>query len=133
MRISSLWPFIARPWPAHMALGILLGLSSPLALADGEGPTAEYNRENEFTIVDMNTEKSVVFRVDYKDPSGIDLSSVSLTINGEEKTASATVKKTYIELKMDNPPGGLYHAELKVSDKKGNQTTIAWDVMYQQC
>ena len=116
-----------------MALGIVLGLSSPLALADEEGPTANYNRENEFTIVDMNTEKSVVFRVDYKDPSGIDLSSVSLTINGEEKTASAMVKKTYIELKMDNPPGGLYHAELNVSDKKGNQTTIAWDVMYQQC
>ena len=83
-----------------MALGIVLGLSSPLALADEEGPTANYNRENEFTIVDM--EKSVVFRVDYKAFS-IDLISV-FNHRRRRKTASAMVKKTYIELKMDNPP-----------------------------
>ena len=121
------------PRAALWFIALLLTVSGRCALADADPPALSYNRDNEFSIVDMNTEPKIVFRVEYKDASGIDLSTLKVVINDEDVTGLAKVTDTYVEVVYMRPEGGLYHAVVSVSDKAGNAASIAWDVMYQAC
>lgn len=120
-----------------LARSLILGLAMlgfvPIAMADSTPPELRYNRDNEFSIVDMNTEPKIVFRVDYEDASGIDLKSIRVRINDEDVTGLAKVSASHLEIIYRQPEGGLYHAEVEVRDAAGNKATIAWDVMYQAC
>jgi hypothetical protein len=103
------------------------------ALADSDGPALRYNRANEFSIVDMNTESSVVFSVDYHDPSGINLKSIRVFINDEDVTKLATITDKRVTVVFTQPEAGLYHARVVVHDNAGNRSSIEWDLMYQAC
>ncbi len=116
-----------------LLLCMVLMAMVPVAKADSQPPQLRYNRDNEFSIVDMNTEPRIVFRVDYNDASGIDLQRIKVRINDEDVTGLARIFETHIEVIYVQPEGGLYHAEVEVHDKAGNRATIAWDVMYQAC
>ena len=120
-------------WKRSLLLLLVLMTAAPLARADSKAPELRYNRDNEFSIVDMNTEPKIVFRVDYKDASGIDTKRIKVRINDEDVTGLARIFETHLEVIYVQPEGGLYHAEVEVHDTAGNKATIAWDVMYQAC
>lgn len=124
---------INRTFAHGLIVALTLLSFAPYAMADTLPPELRYNRDNEFSIVDMNTEPKVVFRVDYKDASGIDLKSIRVLINDEDVTGLARIFDTHLEIIYLQPEGGLYHAEVEVRDVAGNKATIAWDVMYQAC
>ena len=124
---------INRTLGRSLWLGLALFTIAPLALADSLPPELRYNRDTEFSIVDMNTEPKIVFRADYEDASGIDLKSIRVLINDEDVTGLAKIYDFHLEVIYQRPEGGLYHAEVEDRDTAGNKATIAWDVMYQAC
>lgn len=122
-----------HPATAALLLIAALLLAPARVLADNQPPELTYNRDNEFSIVDMNTEPRIVFRVDYKDASGIDPASVRVFINGEDVTGLARITADHVEVIYMQPEGGLYNARVEAADKAGNGALIEWNVMYQAC
>ena len=114
---------------------IFFPLTYAIGAEDTTPPTANHNRDDDFSIVDMTTESELLFRVNYSDKeSGIDATSVRIFINDVDVTNKATVTHNYVSYVISkNDGGGLYSAKVIVKDKAGNATTITWDSMYQHC
>jgi parallel beta-helix repeat protein len=64
---------------------------------------------------------------DYSDPSGIDISSVRLEVNGIDETSSATITAGGVTYTPSSSMGnGVQNVYLEVNDTLGNQATISW-------
>jgi parallel beta-helix repeat protein len=73
------------------------------------------------------TDKTPTISADYADPSGIDLSSVVLMVNGIDVTSFSTVTVGGVSFLPGVPlSDGMYTVYIEVSDIYGNQATATW-------
>jgi parallel beta-helix repeat protein len=73
------------------------------------------------------TDNTPIISADYADPSGIDLSSVLLMVNGIDVTSFAIVTAGGVSFLPGGPlSDGIYTVYIEVSDIYGNQATATW-------
>ncbi|SIQ38354.1 DUF4073 domain-containing protein, partial [Paenibacillus macquariensis] len=73
--------------------------------------------------------KHPVISVSLKDPSGVDTSSIQLSLDDVDVTSKATVTETEVSLALtsaDDLSEGIHHVVVKSKDKLGNPSTGSW-------
>ncbi|OAB30164.1 hypothetical protein PMSD_20440 [Paenibacillus macquariensis subsp. defensor] len=73
--------------------------------------------------------KHPVISVSLKDPSGVDTSTIQLSLDDVDVTSKATVTETEVSLALtsvDDLSEGIHHVVVKSKDKLGNPSTGSW-------